>query len=224
MPLASIMNMSWYGGETIHSTDMSYLTIFPAAWPGCARSKTKWSSTSQSLAMLQRKWVCTDYMGLYHLYAVFWKRQCNLHGLNTAGLIKFMFLCSSRIIVHACIEVTSAEMLSFAPFWHVWVQSLRSTIPACQGLPTRSCPLNKCDASVELCQGDLMLCHNCAYSRFSQLRDPNTTNIKQRIEVKANQPEVHVVGNSNNNDATGQINTGMALYRGIWCFMVCSDV
>ena len=92
-------------------------------------------------------------------------------------------------------------------------------MPACQGLPTRSCPLNKCDASVELCQGDLMLCHNCAHSRFPQLRDPNTTDIKQRIEVKANQPQVHVVGNNNNNDATGQINTGMAcieVYDVLW--------
>ena len=78
-------------------------------------------------------------------------------------------------------------------------------MPACQGLPSRSCP-----PSVELCQGDLMLCHNCAHSRFPQLRDPNTTDIKQRIEVKANQPQVHVVGNNNNNDATGQINTGNA--------------
>ena len=83
-------------------------------------------------------------------------------------------------------------------------------MPACQGLPSRPCPLNKCDDSVELCQGDLMLCHNCAHSRFPQLRDPNTTDIKQRIEVKANQPQVHVVGNNNNNDATGQINTGNA--------------
>ena len=81
-------------------------------------------------------------------------------------------------------------------------------MPACQGLPSRSCPHNKCDASVELCQGDLMLCHNCAHSRFPQLRDPNTTDIKQRIEVKANQPQVHVVGNNNDNAVTGQIDTG----------------
>ena len=57
------------------------------------------------------------------------------------------------------------------------------------------------------CQG---LCHNCAHSRFPQLRDPNITGIKQRIEVKANLQQVHVVGNNNNNDATGQINTGNA--------------
>ena len=55
-----------------------------------------------------------------------------------------------------------------------------------------------------------MLCHNCAHSRFPQQRDQNTTDIKQRIKVKANQSQVHVVGSNNNNDTIGQNNTGNA--------------
>ena len=37
----------------------------------------------------------------------------------------------------------------------------------CEGLPTGPCPHNRSGDSVKLCQGDLLLCHECENARFS---------------------------------------------------------
>ena len=39
-------------------------------------------------------------------------------------------------------------------------------MPRCNGLPDGPCPHNKCDSSVNLSQGDLMLCKHCSNVRF----------------------------------------------------------
>ena len=39
-------------------------------------------------------------------------------------------------------------------------------MPRCNGLPDGPCPNNKCDSSVNLSQGDLMLCKHCSNVRF----------------------------------------------------------
>ena len=39
-------------------------------------------------------------------------------------------------------------------------------MPRCNGLPDVPCPHNKCDSSVNLSQGDLMLCKHCSNVRY----------------------------------------------------------
>ena len=70
----------------------------------------------------------------------------------------------------------------------------------CKGLPRGPCPHNASGKYVKLCQGDLMLCHQCEQARFntnnadkqenadtdanndSQGSDPEETDLKQRVD------------------------------------------
>jgi hypothetical protein len=52
----------------------------------------------------------------------------------------------------------------------------------CQGLAEGPCPHNKCDNTVKICQGDLMLCKSCEVARINEF--PNNINKQESLSAK----------------------------------------
>ena len=46
------------------------------------------------------------------------------------------------------------------------IMATRSLYTKCEGLHNRPCAKERCNESVKLCQGDLMLCPDCKEARF----------------------------------------------------------